>query len=55
MLFFKISKSDWPALKTYLLFLSYMPEVIRGIKGQNILSSDISVDMDIAEALRNIR
>ena len=55
MLFFKISKSDWPALKTCLLFLSCMPEVVRGIKGQNILSSDISVDMTIAEALRNIR
>jgi hypothetical protein len=55
MLFFKISKSDWPVLKTYLLFLSCMPEVVKGIKGQNILSSDISVDMNIAEALRNLK
>lgn len=55
MLFFKISKGDWPALKTYLIFLSCMPEVVRGIKGQNILSSEISVDMKIAEALRQIR
>ncbi len=26
MLFFKMSKDDYPALKTYLLFLSIMPE-----------------------------
>ena len=28
MLFFKMSKDDYPALKTYLLFLSIMPEKI---------------------------
>ncbi len=55
MLFFKIGKADWPALKTYLLFLSCMPEVIRGIKGQNILSSEITVDMTIANTLRKIK
>lgn len=55
LLFFKMSKSDYPALKTYLLFLSYMPDVVRGIKGQDILSSEISVDMVIAEILRKIK
>jgi hypothetical protein len=55
LLFFKMSKDDYSALKTYLLFLSCMPEVVKGIKGTDILSSDISVDMKIAEALRNIK
>ena len=55
LLFFKMSKSDYPALKTYLLFLSYMPDVVKGIKGQDILSSEISVDMVIAEILRKIK
>ena len=55
MLFFKISKSDWSALKTYLLFLSYMPIVVKGIKGQDIKSSDIAVDMNIADVLRDIK
>ena len=55
MLFFKITKDDYSALKTYLLFLNYMPIVVRGIKGQDILSSDISVDMKIAEVLRQIK
>lgn len=55
LLFFKLSKEDYSSLKTYLLFLNYMPVVIRGIRGTNIQSSDISVDMKIAEVLRNIK
>lgn len=55
LLFFKMSKSDYSALKTYLLFLSYMPDVVKGIKGQDIISSEISVDMNIAEILRTIK
>lgn len=55
MLFYRIPKEDWSALKTYLLFLSYMPETVKGIKGEDILSSDITVDMKIAEILREIK
>jgi hypothetical protein len=55
LLFFKMAKEDYPALKTYLLFLNYMPVVVYGIKGQDILSSSIEVDMTIAEALRKIK
>ena len=55
LLFFKLSKEDYSALKTYLLFLNYMPKLVKGIKGTNIHSSDISVDMKIAEVLRNIK
>jgi hypothetical protein len=52
ILFFKMSKDDFPALKTYLLFLSCMPEKVRCIKGHDIISSEIPVDMTIAEVLR---
>ena len=52
ILFFKMSKDDFPALKTYLLFLSCMPERVKGIKGQYLISSEILVDMTIAEILR---
>lgn len=52
ILFFKMSKDDFPALKTYLLFLSCMPERVRGIKGHDIISSEIPVDMTIADVLR---
>jgi len=55
LLFYEMAESDYPQLKTYLLFLSCMPEVVRGIKGKNILSSDIEVDMEIANVLRIIK
>ena len=52
LLFFQMSKDDYSALKTYLLFLSCMPEKVKGIKGHDIISSEIPVDMTIAEILR---
>lgn len=55
LLFFKMAKEDYSALKTFLLFLSCMPERVRGIKGEDILSSEIPVDMKIADTLRNIK
>ena len=55
LLFFKMSKDDYSILKTYLLFLSCMPEIVKGIKGHDILSSDIAVDMTIAKVLREIK
>ena len=51
-LFFKMSKDDYSSLKTYLLFLSCMPDIVRGIKGHDILSSDIPIDTRVAEVLR---
>ena len=55
LLFFKVPKDDYSALKTYMIFLSIMPDRIHGIKGQDILSSDIPVDTKIAQALRDIK
>lgn len=52
LLFFKMSKEDYSALKTYMLFLNIMPEKVKGIKGSDIISSDIPVDMTIADVLR---
>ena len=54
-LFFKMSKEDYSTLKTYLIFLSFMPEKVRSIKGHDIISSNIPVDMKIAETLRQIK
>lgn len=55
ILFFRVLKDDYSALKTYLTFLNYMPDKIRGIKGQDIISSDIPVDLVIASKLREIK
>jgi hypothetical protein len=41
-------------LKTFLIYLNYMPDVIKGVNGKDIISSDILVDMDVAEILRKI-
>jgi hypothetical protein len=50
-----MSKEDFSALKTYLLFLNMMPNVVMGIKEEDIKSSDIEVDLKIAEVLRKIK
>lgn len=52
MLFFKMTVDEYSALKTFLLFLNYMPNVVKGIRGSDIISSDIEVDMKIAQTLR---
>lgn len=54
ILFFKMNSSDYSILKTFLLFLNFMPSVVRGINGNNIHSADISVDLTIGKALRTI-
>jgi len=55
LLFYEMAETDYSQLKTYLLFLSCMPDVVRGIKGKDIISSSIEVDMDIANVLRTIK
>jgi len=55
MLFFKMSKEDYSALKTYLIFLSIMPDRVKGIKGHDIISSEIPVDQKVVDVLRNIK
>jgi hypothetical protein len=54
MLFVKIHPEDYVTLKTFLLFLNYMPDVVHGIFGNNILSADIPVDLHIVKVLRSI-
>jgi hypothetical protein len=55
ILFFRVLKDDYSALKTYLTFLNFMPEKVHGIKGIDIISSDIPVDMTIADVLRKLK
>lgn len=54
LLFYKINSSNYHVLKTFLVFLNTMPEVIRGIKGKDIISSNIGLDMSVANELRKI-
>lgn len=54
ILFFRVDEIDYDILKTFLIYLNYMPEKVKGIKGKDIHSSDILIDMNVAEVLRKI-
>jgi hypothetical protein len=54
ILFFRIDEKDYDVLKTFLIYLNYMPDKIKGIGGKDILSSDILIDMHVADILRKI-
>jgi len=52
ILFLKIEEEFWPILKTFLVYLSYMPEIIDSINGRSILSDDIQLDQHVVDRLR---
>lgn len=54
MLFFRLDEQDYQILKTFLIFLGYMPETVTGIKGKNIHSYNVSVDLFVGKRLRDI-
>lgn len=54
ILFFRIDEQDYDVLKTFLTYLNYMPDRVKGINGKDIISSDILIDMNAADILRKI-
>lgn len=54
MLFCRFDKEDYHILKTFLLYLNYMPNIVKGIKGNNIVSGDITVDIKVSKKLMEI-
>ena len=54
MLFFKMPEKYWSVLKTFLIFLKYMPETVESVNGKKIISSNILIDMKVAEQLRKV-
>ena len=52
MLFLKIEEKFWPILKTFLVYLSYMPETIDPINGRAIVSDEIQLDQGVVNRLR---
>ena len=55
LLFFRMAENDHSTLKTYLLFLNLMPDIIESINGKKITSSDIPVDLKVANVLRKLK
>jgi hypothetical protein len=54
ILFFRTDEKDYDVLKTFLLYLNILPEVVHGIRGKNIRTDMIPVDMKVADILRKI-
>ena len=54
MLFLRINEKDYGALKTFLVYTSAMPKIVRGINGVNIDSSGIPLDLKLVETLKKI-
>ena len=54
ILLYRVDESDFDVLKTFLIYLNYMPEKVKGINGKDIISSDILLDMHVADILRNL-
>lgn len=54
LLFLKNDKSDYDTLKSFLIFLDYMPDIVKNINSYNILSTDIETDMIATEILKKI-
>jgi len=50
----KIIKSFDISLKTLLIFLSAMPKIVKGVRGKDIISSDIQLDNRLVIILRNL-
>lgn len=55
MLFYRLDETSYPIIKTILVFLNIMPDVIRGVKGKHIYSSDIPLDNNLVQILRNVK
>jgi hypothetical protein len=56
MLFFKTDEQHWYMLKTFLLFLNYMPNAVYHIGEENriIRNDNLPVDLRIVKALREL-
>lgn len=54
MLYHRMDEEDFPVLKTILLYLNYQPSIIKGVNNKNIISADITIDINVAKALQYI-
>jgi hypothetical protein len=52
ILFLRCNEKDFSALKTFLVYTSAMPQIVKGIDGKNIISSDIPLDTNLINILR---
>lgn len=55
LLFCKLEMSDIEVLKPFLIYLSYLPEVVKGIHGKDIATELIKLDQTAIDALRALQ
>jgi len=51
LLFYKIDRKDYDLLKTFLVFLNYLPSIVYNIKGINIRTKDIPIHPELEKIL----
>jgi hypothetical protein len=54
LIFAKFEEKDYEVLKPFLVYLHYLPEVVKGISGKDIYTNDIKMDEKSIECLRNL-
>ena len=54
MLFFKFDKEDYNVLKPFLMYLNYIPSCVIGIKGKDINTNNIAIDLNVSKKLMSI-
>jgi hypothetical protein len=55
LLFFKLEERDYPVIKPFLLFLNFLPNIIKGINGKDIITTEISLDKGSIQCLRALK
>lgn len=54
MLFQAIDEVDYSALKPFLIYTSALSEIVAGVNGKDVISSDIQLDWVVVEQLRKL-
>ena len=52
ILFYKLEEKHYSVLKTFLVYLNYMPDTIEMIGGKNLVGSDMPVCQEVVDSLR---
>jgi len=55
LLFFKLEERDYSVVKPFLIFLNFLPNVIKGINGKDIITTEIPLDKGSVECLRALK
>lgn len=55
LIFFKLDDKDYEVIKPFLIKMSVLPEMVRGINGKDIKTSIIRLDMRVVEVLRAMK